>query len=101
MSNEKQSKISRRDLLKSSLLIPLAAVAPAFLVEKEARAGSKASKATMMYQDKPHGKDDCSNCVHFKPGKNAHAMGTCAVVAGEISPRGWCVAYTRTSKSNG
>lgn len=97
MSSDKESKVSRRVLLKTSLLLPVAAVLPALFFEKEAQAGGKASKVTMMYQDKPHGKDACSNCVHFRPGKDSHAQGTCAVVAGAISPEGWCVAYTRTS----
>lgn len=97
MPYDRRSKMSRRALLKTGMTLSLAALIPLYVNGKNASANSKASKATMMYQDKPHGKDECSNCIHFHPGKNAHALGTCAVVAGTISPKAWCVAYARKS----
>jgi hypothetical protein len=29
------------------------------------------------------------------PGANASAQGTCKVVDGPISPKGWCIAYAK------
>ena len=49
----------------------------------------------MQYQDHPKGNQQCSNCLQFIPGKSATAMGECKVVAGPISPKGWCIAYVK------
>lgn len=54
---------------------------------------SKASKTTVKYQDHPDGTSFCANCANFIPGAAAGAPGTCLVVAGDISPKGWCLAY--------
>jgi len=99
MTDMKKIKMSRRELLKKSLLIPIAAAVPAVIASRRADAApaSKAPKAAMLYMDKPHGKDKCANCIHFQPAKAPGAAGSCTVVAGAISPHGWCVAYTRKS----
>lgn len=92
-SKEGKFDASRRSALRSgAALIAGVAAAGALLRSPEAQA-SKAPKATMMYQDKPHGNQRCDNCIHFVPGKTPTADGTCAVVEGRISPHGWCVAY--------
>lgn len=84
-------KFSRREVIK---LTALATTAPFLgLALGEAQA-AKASKKVMQYQDKPKGKQDCSNCLQFIPGKTAKANGTCKVVEGSISPHGWCLAYS-------
>ena len=86
---------SRRALLKNGVMIAAvgAAASAGLLAVSPAKAQSKASQATMMYQDKPHGKDACSTCIHYLANKNAKANGTCNVVDGSISPNGWCVAF--------
>ncbi|TAL88625.1 MAG: iron oxidase [Candidimonas sp.] len=87
---------SRRNLLKNGATITAigAVVATGLLKSAPARAqAAKASKATMMYQATPHGKDQCDNCVHFIPGKTPTVDGTCTVVEGSIAPGAWCVAY--------
>lgn len=90
---------SRRTLLKNGVMIAAvgAVAATGLLTSPVARAQSKASQATMMYQDKPHGKDACSNCIHYIAGKTPTANGTCNVVDGSISPNGWCVAFAAKS----
>jgi len=60
-------------------------------------AQGKASKASMQYRDSPNGKQECSNCMQFIPGKTPKAKGSCKIVAGAISPAGWCIAYTPKS----
>jgi len=82
-------RVSRRDVLKGVALLAGAAALPS------AHAQAKASKAAMKYQDDPKGDAQCSNCVLFIPGPAATAMGTCKVVEGQISPRGWCIAYAK------
>jgi hypothetical protein len=41
-------------------------------------------KAVARYQNAPNGRQRCGRCVHFVP------PGRCEIVAGEISPQGWC-----------
>jgi len=87
---------SRRTLIKRGVTAAAvgAVAATGLLKSSLVRAqGTKSSKATMMYQTTPHGKDECANCIHFTPGKTAAADGTCNVVEGSIAPHAWCVAY--------
>ncbi len=82
---------TRRTLLKSAAL--LAAAFPWLAAAGIAMAQAKASKASMKYQDKPNGGKDCESCLQFVPGPSRTANGTCKVVEGAISPRGWCTAF--------
>ena len=87
------NSINRREWLKNSGRFVLAvAVAPLVSVPL-AEAGTLASKASVHYQDHPSGNDMCSNCANFIPGSSPTAMGTCKLVAGLISPHGYCFDY--------
>jgi hypothetical protein len=46
------------------------------------------SKDQARYQDKPSGISRCGFCRHF------YSPDICEVVAGPVSPRGWCPFYT-------
>ena len=91
MSDDESKRVSRRGILKG---VALAAVGLA-AIPVVAMAAGTVPKAAMQYQDHPKGDQDCSNCLQFIPGKTATAMGECNVVAGPISPKGWCVAYVK------
>jgi len=78
---------SRRIMLKN---IALLAAAP--LALRPALAQGKASKQSMQYQDQPKNGQQCDTCMQFIPGAKAGANGTCKVVDGPISPKGWCIA---------
>jgi len=80
--------ISRKEALTSIVVLP--ALAGAMLGVAQAAD----NKAQFKYQDKPNGKQKCSGCSLFVPGKTATANGTCKVVKGAISPNGWCIAYS-------
>lgn len=84
---------SRRLLLKSAVVGGLAAIP--LIAVRESIAAAKAPKAAMQYQDTPHGKDECDDCLQFIPGSAASAPGTCKVVDGAINPHGWCIAFVR------
>ena len=58
-----------------------------------APAPAKGSQAQFKYQSKPNGSKQCSNCTFFIPGKSATANGTCKLVDGVISPKGYCIGY--------
>lgn len=84
-------KVSRRVMmLKSAAALAALAATP-----MPARAQAKASKQAMQYQDQPKNGQQCATCLQFVPGAKAGAAGTCKVVDGPISPKGWCVAYVK------
>lgn len=96
MTKKDEINESRRALLKTGMAAVAggAAVTSGLLTASRADAAAgTAPKSGMMYQEKPHGKQKCANCIHFTPGKTADAAGTCNVVAGSILPQAWCVAY--------
>ncbi len=88
-----QKKFSRRKIIK---FMVLGAAVPFAFTTSQAQA-TKVSKETMQYRDKPNGKQQCSNCMQFIPGKTSEANGECKVVEGSISPQGWCTAYAPQS----
>ncbi|TEA79770.1 high-potential iron-sulfur protein [Allopusillimonas ginsengisoli] len=99
MTNTTFSLTARRKALqKIAGLAGATAALPLLYWSASARAqandaAGKASKSAVQYQDHPKGKSDCANCANFIPGKSADAAGGCTVVAGDISPKGWCLAY--------
>ena len=55
-------------------------------------ATAKAQKEDVAYQDRPKAGKSCASCRQFSP--TAAGKGICALVEGEISANGWCVAYS-------
>lgn len=95
-SNEhKKEVVSRRGFIEKSLYgVALAGttVLPAWAMGPGGygpaggyarRGGGHVSKATAHYQYHPNGAQRCGVCVHFRAGR-------CEIVAGQISPDGWC-----------
>ncbi len=80
---------SRRNMLKigglSLAMIPVVAFA----------AKNDSVRASMKYQDTPMGDKSCATCVQFIPGSGA--TGGCKIFPGdtEISPKGYCIAYSK------
>ena len=72
---------------------------PALAVAGRALAQQKATKQAMKYQDKPNAGNECDKCLQYVPGKSAKAPGTCKVVEGSISPKGWCMAFAPKPKA--
>lgn len=86
------TNVSRRRAV--ALVAALGAIPAAMLLtRREARAQGKAPKSAVRYQPTPMNEERCSNCLHFMPGPNEGDPGTCAVVAGEVAPDGWCSVY--------
>jgi hypothetical protein len=85
-------KITRQEALKAIILPALAA---AFSGAAVTTAEAKSSKAAVKYQNKPKGTQACAGCRFFVPGKTSTAAGTCQIVSGQISPHGWCTAWTK------
>lgn len=88
-------KHSRRTMLRNAAIAAGLAAVP--WATGRALAQSKASKASMKYQTHPHDGQSCETCLQFIPGPKPGANGTCKVVEGSISPKGWCLAYVKKS----
>ena len=74
--------ISRRALLQG--ITSAAVAAPVVLATATSALAAKASKASVGYQNHPKGSQHCANCSLFIP------PSSCKLVAGTISPNGWC-----------
>ena len=82
--------VSRRQLLRSAALVAgCAAVLMAGATGPDA-AGSMTQKAAG-YQATPKGDQRCDGCALFT------APASCKLVAGDISPSGWCRLYVKKS----
>ncbi len=85
MSRDKTVNTSRRSMLAGGVAV-LAAGAAA-LAAHGAKADDKLAQDVVQYQKTPNEGNKCSICVNFV------APNACKIVAGDISPEGWCVAF--------
>jgi high potential iron-sulfur protein len=85
---------ARRDMLAQSglALASLALVPVAALWSPRAHSGS-APKGDFHYQPAPRDGQRCADCRAFVANP-AGGDGTCRILAGSISPNGWCMAYS-------
>jgi hypothetical protein len=81
----RQEHKTRRQVLTTGLAAAGAAGAAAMATG--ARAQQKIDQKLVQYQAQPKDGNECDKCVNWQP-PNA-----CKIVAGTISPRGWCVAF--------
>jgi anaerobic selenocysteine-containing dehydrogenase len=87
---------SRRVWLKLASGAALAAPLAALPLRAQA-AKNEALRKALNYQDQPKGEQQCSNCMHWVPGKSPTELGGCKVIPGdtEISPKGWSTAWAK------
>ena len=53
---------------------------------------AKADKRDFSYQDRPKDGKSCATCRLFTAAPSG--KGNCAIVDGDVSPNGWCLAYS-------
>ena len=105
---DKSRLVSRRAWMKKALVTASAMAVVPFLGEATAMASTpaKVTKAIAHYKNHPNGRKMCGMCKHFIPvgGTAGHGMmgamgpgmmkeGTCQVVQGHVSPKGYCILY--------
>lgn len=78
---------SRRAILRGGALAVLA-----FGVPARAEAQPKIDPKLVKYQPKPKAGQECAHCLHFV------APDGCKMVAGKISPKGWCALFAPKPK---
>ncbi|MGH7047653.1 MAG: hypothetical protein ACREE2_14825 [Stellaceae bacterium] len=71
-------------MLRRNLLGAAAVAVAAAAVSRPARSRPTVSQREARYQDRPNGGFSCAACALFRP------PSSCTVVAGTISPHGWC-----------
>lgn len=92
----KDLETTRRSFLKIGGTA-LAAI-PVIMLTGSANATTNAGLRTALkYQAKPEGDKSCSTCMQFVPGKTPNELGGCKIIPGdtEISPQGYCTAWTK------
>jgi len=75
--------LSRRAVVQWGLAV-LAAAAPLRLPLAQTAPAEKMAKGEAKYEDRPHGQQRCEICLNFQPPNR------CAIVGGDIKPKGWC-----------
>ena len=78
---------TRRSLLKTGLAAIGGVVAASGAIAQSKLAQDKIAQNLVQYQTTPKDGQKCSTCVNFE------APNTCKIVAGTISPEGWCIAF--------
>jgi hypothetical protein len=82
---------SRRAVVRGAAVIAGGGVLAIGLPGAAPAQDAKASKSAAQYQAVPKGKARCDGCVAFE------APSACKVVAGPVSPSGWCVMFAAKS----
>ena len=77
----------RRTALRSFAGLGLGAAAAMVAPKRSIAQDQKIAKETVQYQDGPKDGLVCAKCVNWV------APNACTIVAGNINPQGWCVAY--------
>jgi len=84
--------LARRSFLMRS--VEMAGLATLTVVSgRSAPAAAKAAKSDFMYQDHQHDGKRCAQCKFFSFDGASSGNGSCSIVAGVISPEGWCAAF--------
>lgn len=84
-----KTKLTRRGFFRSAATIAGVAVVAGVIPIRVVHAQQKLTKEAMKYQDTPKDGQQCDQCVYFQAPKS------CGLVEGDISPKGWCVAYNK------
>ena len=83
--------VSRRSILQGVAHVGGAATLLAVIANRASAAEAKTTKQAAGYQTSPNGGQSCSTCINFV------RRNTCRIVAGNVSPQGWCKIWQRKS----
>lgn len=80
--------VSRRTIVQGAVTLAGVTAAASFDAN-DAGAQTKLAQTVAKYQANPKNGQECSTCVNFV------APAACRLVAGSISPHGWCQFYAK------
>lgn len=84
--------VTRREALGRGVRSLAGVSVCALVLATDSSRAAKAAKQDFAYQDKPKAGKSCVTCRLFSP--STADVGVCAVLEGEVSPNGWCMAYS-------
>jgi hypothetical protein len=90
MTRRHEEATTRRLILRAGL-----AAVGGIIAAAGAGAQEKIPQAQAQYQSTPKDGNKCIACVNFE------APASCKIVAGTISPNGWCVAFAPKEQTKG
>jgi len=83
---QNRNETSRRDMLRTGVMIVVGAAGVAAASGARAE-DEKIAQELVQYQEEPKDGQKCSMCAQWV------APNACKIVAGNINPNGYCVAY--------
>ena len=89
--------VERKPVSRRAILVGTMAATPLITSPLEAFAAGTLPQASAKYQDKPKGANRCETCVYYIASAKTAAPGQCKIVAGLVSPNGWCVLFAGKS----
>ena len=88
--NKHESETNRRQLIgRATLILGVAGLLGGTLAARGANAAAKLSPNEIGYQPTPKGAARCELCANWQ------APNACKLVAGPISPSGWCSLFRK------
>lgn len=93
MISAKHAQARRQLLVRSGIAVASLTLVPLVAWQRRASAGT-ASREDFHYQLQPRDGMRCADCAAFVPAATG-GEGSCRVVAGPISPDGWCMAFSK------
>ena len=90
--NSHEPRMTRRLGLTWGGRLLMGAAVSAAIGSPQITMAAKADKRDFFYQDRPKGGKSCAGCRLFSSAEGG--KGQCAIVDGEVSPNGWCMAYS-------
>jgi hypothetical protein len=87
VAQEDRVRVSRRMALRAAMALAVAGAAGVAEAQQPEQPVQKVDPKLVMYQPTPKNGQACNKCVNFEP-PNA-----CKLVAGVISPAGWCQLF--------
>ena len=91
MASKMESEISRRSLFRGAVVVAGSGALLATGFGSASAQDDKVPQQAAQYQTTPKNEARCDKCMAFV------APSSCKVVAGTISPAGWCVMYSPKS----
>jgi hypothetical protein len=79
--------VSRRTALRATVALLSVGAAGRALAQQSPAPAPKVAQNTVQYQTFPKNGQACNKCVNFEP------PASCKLVAGTISPAGWCLLF--------
>ncbi len=78
---------NRRAALRAFAGIGIGAASAVVGARTASAQDQKLAKEVVQYQEAPKDGNECDKCVNWQ------APNGCTIVAGQINPKGWCVAF--------